>query len=99
MKAWNKLKSQIRASPKKLYEYIRSKDVVVVAVNVSATNSSGSSAANPALIGATVIGIVPAGNQDQFIGNVEVEADGKVKVTLAAAATAQNQFKVSVKPA
>lgn len=67
-----------------------------VTVNVSATNSTGSSAADPTLIEGIPIGIVPAGNQDQLVDNVEVESDGKVKVTLAAAATAQNNFNVTV---
>lgn len=70
-----------------------------VTVNVSATNANGSSSADETLIGATPIGIISAGNQDQLVDNVEVEADGKVKVTLAEAATAQNNFKVTVQKA
>lgn len=70
--------------------------IAVVAVNVSTGNSTGSSSAAAALVGAVPIGVVPVGNQDQLVDEVVVESDGKVKVTLAAAATAQNQFKVTV---
>ena len=66
-----------------------------VTVNVSMGNGNGSSAADPDMVGATPIGIVSAGNQDQLVDNVEVEGDGKVKVTLAANATVQNNFKVT----
>lgn len=113
---WQKIKGNVKASPKLIYNLIRAeivliradiktlkteqaaeqKPIAIVAVNVSATNTNGSSAADSTLVGASVVGIVPAGNQDQLVDNVEVEADGKIKVTLAAAATAQNQFKVSV---
>lgn len=68
----------------------------IVSVNVSATNSNGSSAADETLIDAEPIGIIPVGNQDQFVDTVEILEDGKVKVTLADAATEQNQFKVTV---
>jgi len=68
----------------------------IVAVNISATNSNGSSAANEELIGAEIIGWFPVGNMDQLPDKVEVLEDGKVKVTLGAAATEQNLFKVSV---
>lgn len=68
----------------------------IVSVSVSATNSNGSSAADEELIGAEVIGYFPVGNCDQLVDKVEVLEDGKVKVTLGAAATEQNLFKVSV---
>ncbi|MFJ6416479.1 hypothetical protein [Paeniglutamicibacter sp. NPDC091659] len=45
--------------------------------------------------GAHILGILPAGNQDQFVDNV-LEADGTITVTLAAAATAENTFNVTV---
>lgn len=70
--------------------------IVEVAVNVSAGNANGSSSADSTLVGAVPIGIIPVGNQDQYVINVEVQSDGKVKVTLKANATAQNQFKVTV---
>lgn len=69
--------------------------VMVVPVSVSAGDSTGSNG-SPQLVGAVPMGIVPFGNQDQFVDNVEVEEDGTVRVTLAAPATAQNQFAVSV---
>lgn len=130
LEKWQDMKSNTKASPKRIYESIRSEinrvvllvaalrtDVtaiqgdisdiqaeqaleqtapVIVAVNVSTGNGTGSSAADPLLIGGTIIGIVPTGNQDQLVDEVIVEADGKVKVTLAANATAQNTFNVSV---
>ena len=68
----------------------------VVAVNVSATNTNGSSAADDTLVGAEPIGFIPVGNMDQLVDKVEVGTDGKVTVTLATAATAQNLFKVTV---
>ncbi|MGB9979382.1 hypothetical protein [Methanobacterium sp.] len=68
----------------------------IVAVNVSATNTNGSSAADETLVDGEIIGYLPVGNMDQLIDNIEVLEDGKVKVTLAAAATEQNLFKVSV---
>lgn len=71
----------------------------LVAVNVSTGNSNGSSNADSTLVGATPIGIVPTGNQDQLVDNVSVGSDGKVTVTLAANATAQNTFNVLVQKA
>ena len=72
---------------------------VIVAVNISSGNATGSSAADAKLINADIIGIIPSGNQDQLVSNVEILEDGKVKVTLGTNATAQNQFKVAVKKA
>jgi len=68
----------------------------VVSVTVSAAATSGSSAADAELEGGEILGIYPAGNQDQFVDNVALAADGSVTVTLAAAATADNIFKVVV---
>ena len=68
----------------------------IVAVNVSTGNANGSSAADATLVDGTIIGYFPVGNQDQITDNVELGSDGKVTVTLAANATAQNQFKVAV---
>lgn len=67
-----------------------------VAVTVSAASSSGSSANDPDLVGGDIIGIVPAGNQDQFVDDVTVDANGSVTVTLTANATADNDFIVTV---
>lgn len=67
-----------------------------VEVNINTTNSNGSSSANPELIGSTVIGVVPNGNQDQFIKEITVDEEGKVTVSLLGNATAQNKFIVSL---
>ena len=67
-----------------------------VTVNVAVGETAGASAADPDLVGGVILGIVPAGNQDQLIDNVAVGGDGAVTVTLAAAATAQNNSKVTV---
>jgi len=68
----------------------------LVAVTVSAAASSGQSAADPDLVGGTIMGIVPTGNQDQFVDDVTLAVDGKVAVVLAVAATADNTFNVTV---
>jgi len=75
------------------------KDIVrfkTVSVTVSATNTSGSSPADPDLVGGEILGIYPTGNQDQFVDNVVLNADGSVTVTLGTAATNDNTFKVVV---
>jgi len=68
----------------------------VVAVTVSAGNSSGSSAADNDLVGGQIIGIYPTGNQDKFVTNVALNANGSVTVTLAGNATINNTFNVVV---
>ena len=68
----------------------------VVAVTVAAGATSGSSAADSELEGGEIVGIYPTGNQDQFVDNVVLNADGSVTVTLAAAATDDNTFNVVV---
>ena len=67
-----------------------------VAVTVSAAAGSGSSANDTDLIGGTIMGIVPTGNQDQFVDDVTIDANGAVTVTLAANATANNTYNVTV---
>jgi len=68
----------------------------VVQVTVASGATSGSSSADSELVGGEIIGIYPAGNQDQFIDNVTLNDDGSITVTLAAAATDDNVFKVVV---
>jgi hypothetical protein len=68
----------------------------LVAVNISTGNGNGSSAADTTLVGGTPVSCIATGNNDQIVDNVEVLSDGKVKVTLAANATAQNTFNVLV---
>lgn len=70
--------------------------IKVVTVTVEAEASSGASAADPDLVGGTEIGVVSNTNQDQLVDNVAIDGTGAVTVTLAAAATAQNKFDVSV---
>jgi hypothetical protein len=67
-----------------------------VAITVSAAATSGTNTADVELIGGKIVGIVPTGNQDQFVDNVELSAAGLVTVTLAAAATADNTYNVIV---
>lgn len=73
--------------------------IVTKSVTVNAGQTSGSSADDAALVGASVVGIVPAGNQDQFVDNVTVNGSGAVTVTLGAAATANNVFTVTLEKA
>jgi len=68
----------------------------VVTVTVASGATEGSSAADDDLVGGEILGVYPAGNQDQFISNVTLNSDGSITVTLAAAATADNVFKVVV---
>lgn len=68
----------------------------VVSITVNSGQSSGSSSADPELVGGTIIGYHPAGNQDQHVDNIAVGSTGAVTVTLAANATANNSFKVIV---
>jgi len=68
----------------------------VVPVAVAAAATSGSSSADSDLVNGEIIGIFSTGNQDQFVDNVVLNADGSITVTLASAATAENTFKVTV---
>lgn len=68
----------------------------LVAVTVSAASASGASAADTDIVWGKIIGIVPTGNQDQFVDNVAIAADWAVTVTLAANATADNTYNVTV---
>ena len=70
--------------------------LVAVTVNVSAAASSGSSAADPLLVGGVLISCDPSGNQDQHLDNAVLNGDGSITATLAAAATAQNNFRCVV---
>ncbi len=58
--------------------------------------TSGVSAADPDLVGGKVIGIISDTNQDQLVDDVSMAADGVVTVTLAAAASAENKYVVTV---
>lgn len=62
---------------------------VTVTVNTSASSGTATIAA-----GSTILGIYPAGNQDQFVDNVALSGT-TLTVTLAANATATNTYKVT----
>lgn len=63
-----------------------------VTVTVNATATSGTATVKA---GAKILGILPAGNQDQFVDNVALSGT-TLTVTLGAAATANNTFDVTV---
>lgn len=63
---------------------------VTVTVNAAATTGTATVKA-----GARILGIVPNGNQDQFVSNVPLAAT-TITVTLKAAATTANKFNVTV---
>ena len=68
-------------------------DVTVV---VATGAGSGVGVANPRLTGGQILGYYPAGNQDQFVDSIVLNANGSVTVTLAANATADNTYTVVV---
>lgn len=60
------------------------------------TVAQGASSGTATVVaGSTIIGIYPAGNQDQFVDNVAISGT-TLTVTLAANATAINTYKVVV---
>lgn len=61
-------------------------------VTVAASATSGTATV---VAGSVILGIYPAGNQDQFVDNVAISTT-TLTVTLAAAATADNTYKVVV---
>lgn len=63
-----------------------------VAVTVNAAATSGTATVKA---GAKILGILPSGNQDQFVDNVALSGT-TLTVTLAAAAAANNTFNVTV---
>ena len=71
---------------------IDGKQIVTKAVTVALGQTAGTVAV---VAGSRILGIAPAGNQDQFVDNVAIAAT-TLTVTLAAAATAGNQFNVTV---
>lgn len=71
--------------------------VDVVAITVNAGAASGSSAANKYLVGGTIVGYQPTGNQDQFVDNIVINANGSITLTLAANAVAVNSFAIMVR--
>lgn len=61
-------------------------------VTVAAGSATGTAAVTA---GSVILGIYPAGNQDQFVDSVAI-ASATLTITLAANATAINTFKVTV---
>jgi hypothetical protein len=70
--------------------------LTAVTVNVAGAATTGSSAAAPTLVGGILISCDPSGNQDQHMDNAVLNGDGSITVTLAVAATAQNNFRCIV---
>ena len=66
--------------------------VEVATVTVASTTTSGTATVTT---GDTILGIYPSNNQDQFIHSVAISGT-TLTVTLAAAATANNVFKVAL---
>jgi hypothetical protein len=64
--------------------------------NVAAAGTTVTSAVDAASVNGQILGVFPAGNQDQLIDNVVLNANGSVTVTLAAAAVAINNIRVVV---
>lgn len=71
---------------------VRPSNIKLKAVTVLAGASTGTVAV---VAGSTILGIVPAGNQDQYVSNVAI-ASTTLTVTLKANATANNVFNVTV---
>ena len=65
-------------------------DTEIVAVTVSAGNSSGTATVTS---GSIILGWRPTGNNDQFVDNISVSGT-TLTITLAANATADNTFSV-----
>ncbi|NIL77117.1 hypothetical protein [Rhodococcus sp. B10] len=66
--------------------------VVTKTVTVASSATSGTATV---VAGSVVLGVYPAGNQDQFVDNVAISGT-TLTVTLAAAATATNTYKVTL---
>ncbi len=71
-------------------------EIKTVSITVAQGAASGVSAADPTLVGGTVVGIVPSSNQDQFVDDTAIAGDGAITVTLGANATAANTYDVMV---
>lgn len=67
-------------------------ELSTVAVTVALGDTTGTVAVPR---GATILGIYPTANQDQFVDSVAI-SDVTLTVTLVAAATADNVFAVSI---
>jgi hypothetical protein len=70
--------------------------VSTVTVSIAGAATTGSSAADPTLVGSTILGAYGGGNLDKPINTVVVNADGSITVTLNAAATGATTVRVVV---
>ncbi len=66
-------------------------------VTIALGDATGSSAADPDLIGASIITFFPLSGNDQVISGAQVNQDGSVTVTVAGNETAQATFRVTVR--
>ena len=68
-----------------------------VAVTVSTGDTVGTSSADPEIVNGEIVGFYPTANWDQLIDSIAITAaTGVITVTLAAGATADNNFTVMV---
>lgn len=72
---------------------------VAATITVAMGAATGSSAADPTLVGGVLLACTAAGNNDQFVDNAVLNGDGSITVTLGANGTAANQIRcVALKP-
>lgn len=80
-------------------DVIAGKDVLVGSSKVTTedvTVTAGQTTGTATVVsGSKILGFYPAGNQDQHVDNIAISST-TLTVTLAAAATANNTFKVNV---
>jgi predicted RecA/RadA family phage recombinase len=78
-----------------LSDKLDAKAIATKEVTIALGAASGSTAADPDWVGATLLGCVPKSGNDQIIQSVAVAGDGAVTVTLDAVSTAEAKFTVS----
>lgn len=66
---------------------------VAATITVAMGAATGSSAADPSLVGGVLLACTAAGNNDQIIDNAVLNMDGSMTVTLGANGTAANQIR------
>lgn len=67
-----------------------------VAVTVTAGGATATTTADPDIALGVLVGCHPNSNQDQFVDNIVLNANGSITMTLAANATANNVFRCIV---
>jgi hypothetical protein len=97
--AWNSLAGTTGKTSRSAIEALAAKGAVVGTskiVTKTVTVALGQTTGTVTVVtGSTILGFYPAGNQDQFVDSVAI-ATTVCTVTLAAAATAANTYKVVV---